>query len=316
MFFRVAVNRIFAVTSLLLITGCQTKAPSPPPRYAFIRFENLSGDVSLGWVTRAASEVLSRSLAQALDGPVLHEAALIRAGATGISGERSKAELAGATHIVSGYVERVGGKLRLSATDEDLATHLTVRILSAEAAQPLPAIQQLAHLFSEKATPGPTSNPEVLKLYETALDESPDRALPELREATRLDPGFGPAWVALVDATRRSGDREGTLRVASDALGGQIDSYDQATLRLEKALLENDKAARLVALRNLVAVSPGDLPLLRSLAENESVAGQFARSAGAWRKIADAIPRRTKTRGTRWVMRRRGAEIFPVRSRR
>jgi tetratricopeptide (TPR) repeat protein len=261
-----------------------------PPRYAFIRFENLSGDASLGWVTRAASEVLSRSLAQALDGPVLREAALVRAGGPGVSSERDKAELAGATQVVTGYLERVGGKLRLSATEEDLATHRTVRILSAEAAQPMPALQQLARSFSAKAAADPSVNPEILKLYATALGEPADRALPGLREATRIDPNFGPAWVALADAANLTGNREQALAVAGDALGRKIDPYDKAALRLDKAVWENDKAGGVAALRGLVAVSPGDFPLLRSLAENESGVGQFAQSANDWRKITDGMP--------------------------
>jgi hypothetical protein len=41
-------DKIAGATFLLFaLAGCQTKAPGPPPRYAVLRFENLSGDASL-----------------------------------------------------------------------------------------------------------------------------------------------------------------------------------------------------------------------------------------------------------------------------
>ena len=271
----------------LALAGCSKQAPGPPPRYAVTRFENLTGDASLDWVARAASEVLSRSLSGAMDGPMLSASALNRAGA-GVSSEREKAELAGANRLVSGYFERVGGKLHFSATEEDLTKNQTVQSLSADAAEPLAGILNLAHSFSGSARPYPTSNPVVLKLYVSALEEPTDRAFTDLQEATRTDPGFGPAWVALVDADVLRGDREASLKAAREALGRKLDPADKASIEIQQAALTNDKPGRIAALRALVAATPGDLGLLRTLAESEVATGQFAQAAADWKKLREA----------------------------
>ena len=121
--------------------SCQKKAAGPPPRYAVVRFENLSGDPSLDWAGRAASEILPVSLAGAMDGPVLNAEALKRlapalgarpAAAPGISSERAEALLAGATRIFSGYVERAGGTIRVVTTEEDARTGKSLLVTPAE----------------------------------------------------------------------------------------------------------------------------------------------------------------------------------------
>jgi TolB-like protein len=273
-----------------LLAGCRGKVAPPPPRYAILRFENLSGDASLDWTGRAASEVLSYSLAGALDGPVLNRQALNTAGQGASTSERASAALSGATRLVSGFIERVNGDLRISASEEDLTTHKTVRILSAEAAQPLAVIQQLAHSFSPSARPSLTSNPAALKLYATALDEPPDRAIPDLRAAVGLDPRFGPAWLMLVDASSLRGDRAESLALIGEALGHKLDPADDAAVRLQKAALEGDKAGRIGALRDLSRAAPADLLLLRRLAETEAVAGKFAESAVDWDRLRQQAP--------------------------
>jgi len=282
--------RVILCSLLLVISGCQKKSEGPPPRYAIARFENLTGDPALDWVARAANEYLSRTLTHALDGPVLTTAALIRAGAGSVSNDRAKATLAGATHLVSGYLEQVGGKLRLYAIDEDLSSRNDVRHISAQAAQPLPALSQLAHEFSASATPYLTANPEALKLYAGVLDEPASRALPDLRAATQADPNFGPAWIALIDATLLSGDRSATRATIAESLTHNLDPIDKATARIQQAAMENDKSARLAAMRDLSSLTPADLLLLKSVAEYEISLGQFTQAAGEWRKLGQADP--------------------------
>jgi tetratricopeptide (TPR) repeat protein len=273
----------------LVFAGCSKQAPGPAPRYAVIRFENLTGDASLDWVARAASEVLSRSLSGAMDGPVLSAPTLNRAG-SGVSSERERAELAGANRVVSGYLARVGGKLRFSATEEDLNKNQTLQSLSSEGAEPLAAMLNLARAFSGSARPYLTSNPEVLKLYVSALEEPADRAIPDLRQATGADPGFGPAWVALVDAEVLRGDREASIEAAREALGRKLDPADKAAIELQQAALTNDVPGRIAALRELVSANPGDRGLLQTLAVDEGAAGQFAQAAADWKKLRDAVP--------------------------
>jgi Flp pilus assembly protein TadD len=288
-----------AAVLLLILTGCQQKTAGPPPRYAFLRFENLSGDPTLEWAARAASEVLSQSLDRALDGAVLSTGALNRAASgfaaspadvPGASGERSKAELAGANRLISGYFERVGGKLRFSASEEDLSTHKTVRLLSAEGPQPLAAIRQLASEFSPSARPALTQNPEVLRLYASALEEPTDRAVSDLQQAVRLDPSCASAWVSLIDALVLRGDRSAALDAVAAALGNKLDPAHKASVELQKAVLENDRPARLAALKALSDANPADLSLLRTLAESEVAAGDFAKAAAHWKRLREVLP--------------------------
>jgi Flp pilus assembly protein TadD len=272
-----------ALLLIFSLASCNKTAQSPPPRYAFARFENLTGDPALDWVARAASEYLSRTLAQSLDGPGLSAAALNRAAGAGFSTDRARATLAGATHLISGYLERTNGNLRLHAVDEDLATHRDARTVTAEAAQPLPALKRLAHEFSPSSAPYLTSNPEALMLYTTAVDRPAIQAVPLLRNAVAADPDFGPAWVGLAELNP-------TTATVDEALAHNVDPIDKASLQLVKAALENDRPARVAALRTLATLTPADLALRKSLAENETALGQFAQAAADWRKLRDASP--------------------------
>lgn len=175
-------SRVPWVAVALLIaglSGCQKNAPGPPPRYAVLRFENLTGDPSLEWVGRAASEVLSRSLDGALDGPVLPASALGRlssslgsrpAVAPGISAQREEAIVAGATRVITGYVEGTAGHVRIAASEEDATGGRSIRFLAATDRTPMGALTRLAREFSPHARPYLTSNPEALRLYVTGFE--------------------------------------------------------------------------------------------------------------------------------------------------
>src|SRR6185312_1370825 len=197
---------LFCLTACSL-TNCGRQAQNTvPPRYAVLRFENLSGDASLDWVGRAVSETLPVSLAGTLDGPLLESAAVARlapllgprpSAAPGESSERGTALAAGANHAISGYLERVNGKLRITATDEDLSTGKSVRTLTGTGVSALPAIQDLARQFSPGAHPGPTTNEAALHAYSAAFDATGQSKHDDLEQAVRLDPNFGVPCVGL-----------------------------------------------------------------------------------------------------------------------
>src|SRR6185437_2197989 len=105
-----------------LAAACGHKESGPPPKYAFIGFENLSGDTSLDWAARGAGEFLAASLRSAMPGTVFSSDAIVRAGqplgahppgAPSSSAERDSALVAGANRIVSGYLERVPAGIRI-----------------------------------------------------------------------------------------------------------------------------------------------------------------------------------------------------------
>ncbi|HWF11195.1 MAG TPA: tetratricopeptide repeat protein [Bryobacteraceae bacterium] len=291
---------LLLILVLLLPASCGQKAQAiAPPRYAVLRFENLSGDPSLDWVGRAVSESLPVSLAGVLDGPVLESEAFGRlaatlgprpAGAPGESAERSEAMAAGATHTISGYIERIGGKIRISATEEDLSTNKSVRTLTASAPSPLAAIQDLARQFSPNAHPGLTANEAALNAYSTAFEAAAQTKPGELDRALELDPNFGAAWVALAGFDAASGDRAKAEEVMDRARKQQIDARSRANIEFGEASLKGDRPASLAAMRRIVELSPGDTILLRSLAESESAAGDFKSAAADWKKAIDVLP--------------------------
>src|SRR5208282_5735411 len=59
----------------------------------------------------------------------------------------------------------------------------------------------------------------------------------------------------------------------------------------ENATLQGEPAAARIAVeRRIAALSPADRVLLRSIAQNEIEAGEFAEGAADWKNLTDAIP--------------------------
>jgi tetratricopeptide (TPR) repeat protein len=261
-----------------------------------LRFENLTGDPSLEWTARAASEILSRSLAGVMSGPVLHSAALARAAATlgsspvaapGASSEIGDARLAGATRVISGYVQKVGSGIRVEATERDLNSQQTLRSATAEDSTPLGAVSKIAKQFSPNAQPYLTSDATAIRLYASGLESAGDE---QLEQAVAADPNFGPAWAALAGRQLARGDRDGAKQTVARASRYHLDDYDQATIDAANATLNNDRHTQVEALRRISALSPGDSVLLRTVAQSEMDVGEFAEAASSWNKLAAVLP--------------------------
>jgi tetratricopeptide (TPR) repeat protein len=302
-------SRLLLLCALLAAEiACQRKVAGPPPRYAVLRFENLSGDPSLDWIGRAASEMLSVSLDGALAGefagPVLPSVALSRlqqslgtrpASVPGISSERQEAVVAGATRLICGYVERGStghnpGRIRITASIEDLSSGKSLRTVSAVDSSSLAALQQIAHDLSPGSKPGPTSSAAALRFYALALESPPATGAADLNEALRLDPNFGPAWNVLIPLDLARGDRAAATDAIGRAHGQKLDPLSVARLDLEAANMQPDPAARIDALRKISLLSPADTTLLRTLAEAETTSGRFDVAAADWKKLTVTFP--------------------------
>lgn len=302
MYFRATrVLHLSLVALALFLNACSKKeaAAGPPPLYAVVRFENLSGDASLDWVARATADYLARTLAGALNGSVLNSETLARNAvglgvepgrAPGSSAQRADAIAAGATRLVSGNIEKGPEGIRIAATTEDLVTHKTVSFVAVSQPGALKALNDLAHAFSPRAARYVTSDTEALRLYTTALDEPPAEAVKGLEQAVARDPNFGPAWVARAELARSSGDRTGAEALIARGLAGKIDPLDRANLEVERANLGSDTAAKIQALAHLSQLTPADTGLLRTLATLESSRGNFTDSARDWHKLASLLP--------------------------
>ncbi|MDP9054553.1 MAG: hypothetical protein M3N93_09675 [Acidobacteriota bacterium] len=248
---------------------------------------------------RALGESLPVSLSNALDGPVLPASALRRTLATlgqrpavapGISTEHPEALLAGANRAITGYIERVGGAVRITASEEDLSKGKTLLTVSASGDTPYGAIVELARRFSPRAAPPITKHPEALRAYATAL-ELPLAAAPDLlRQAISLDSDFGEAWVSLIGSDASHNDRDAVVRDIGSARRGKLDNVNRALVDLEAARLQGDGPAIIAAMRELATLVPADLSLMRSLAEIETRGGDFSGAASAWMKVTASSP--------------------------
>ncbi|MGD1071054.1 MAG: tetratricopeptide repeat protein [Bryobacteraceae bacterium] len=297
---RVSFRRLSTLLFLFaVLSGCRKEAAGPPPRYMVVRFENLSGDPTLEWISRAASEFLSRSLSGALNGPVVPRSDLGRvegtfgvrpASAPGISSERSAALIAGATRVITGYVERAGGRLRIAAIEEDAASGKTTRVLAAEDTDPLKALDRLAHAFSPAAKPYLTSSAAALRLYSTSIESSPQDAQGLLEQSIAADADFGPAWLMLVNLNIVRENRATAEELIEKARRRKLDRLDLAELDLDSAGLRGDRDGRILALREISDLTPGDSLLLRTLTEAETAAGQFGGAAADWKKLTALNP--------------------------
>jgi tetratricopeptide (TPR) repeat protein len=293
-------SRLLLCALLAAELACQKTIAGPPPRYAVLRFENLSGDPSLDWIARAASEMLSVSLDGALAGPVLPNVALSRlqqslgarpASVPGVSSERQEALIAGATRLIYGYVEGSRGRIRITASIEDTSSGKSLRTVSAVDSSPLAALQQIAHDFSPGSKPGPTASEAALRFYALALDGPVLPTVAEdLNEAIRLDPNFGPAWNGQVALDLARGDRTAATDTIARAHKQKLDPLSLARLDLEAANMQPNPAARIDALRKISLLSPADTTLLRTLAEAETASGRFDAAAADWKKLTVTFP--------------------------
>lgn len=275
-----------------LITGCQSKtAPPSPVRFAVLRFENLTGDPSLEWTARAASLILSQSLAQSLGGPVLTSDGVGRAEAAvgahlstapGLSSEREAATAAGATQLISGYVTRSPAGFRIAASDG-------ARILAGRGSGVIEALADLAKQFSPGAKPPDTRSTEALRLCSMAVEAPRDSSVALLRAAVAADENFGTASTLLVRSLVAAGDASAQAAIEE---GGRhnLSALDKANLNFESASLSGDMPGKLRALRTIANASPGDADLPRTLAQTEMAAGQFAEAARDWQKLAASNP--------------------------
>jgi Flp pilus assembly protein TadD len=296
---------IFACLPAVLFCSCGRKEALPTPRYAVVGFENLSGDPSLDWVGRGASEFLSRSFrgdsvagnggkATFVSEETVERSLQARgahpAGVPGESAARSAAISAGASRVISGYIERTAAGVRITASEEDVLTHKTLRTFSASSSTPFNALGAIARELFQKPGPPATNNAEAFRLYCTAIDGASSDAAPLLERAVALDPAFGRAWVALAQTYAVAGERDRAAGVIEKARAQRLASIDRARLDLADASLRGDREASLVSMRAMYELSRGDVELGHTLAGDETAAGNFSQSAAVWKKLTADSP--------------------------
>jgi hypothetical protein len=275
--------------SLVALGGCGSKQPEAPPKYAVLRFENLTPDKKLDWAGRAMSEVLTKSVS-AIPLPAIYQAqqpSIHRpAAAPGISTEISGARLAGATRLISGYYEEVQGKLLFTAMVEDTGTRKTIKSVSV-AGNVLPAAAAIAKELTGAAKPYSTQNEAALQAVTKARESSaPDEEM--YRKAVALDPTYEEGYAGWAEMALARKDRATLDEIVRQARAHNLSSVSLARLELAAASLSADPADRQKALSKLAAADPADKTILRAVADSEFAARNFTGAADHYAQVADA----------------------------
>jgi tetratricopeptide (TPR) repeat protein/TolB-like protein len=305
-------GRVRRAQTALLIAGlaalaasCSRKTPLGPQRLAILRFENLTGDESLDWMGRAASEVISVELTGSpatsiVSSGTLHATDRILGArplaAPGISAERTAALLSGATRILYGRISRSGGNLRLDAALFDTARQKIDRTLTSRASESGSIIRladSLARDLQSPVRPFGTQNPEALRRYCAGLETTDAAAAAQFySRAVAEDPNFGEpyvAWAQVSASQRNQAETERILALAA-ARGAAISELARARLAAIAAGLSGDPAAEARSLDALARLSPADNVLRRQLAQAHLNARNYTAAADTLKKALAIEP--------------------------
>jgi tetratricopeptide (TPR) repeat protein len=248
--------------ALLLHSACSRSTPSSP-RYAFLPFDNLTGDETLDWVARAAPKMAAAEVA----------------GTARAAGSVNEAYLENANRLVHGYFTKTANELRLNIDVEDASSH---KVVSTEQIDGpiLASVNTLAKTLDPKAAPFSTSNEEAIAAWGQG----------DYEKAVTVDPSFGTAWLAWIDTLARKGDTAGAIGIAGRALQHPVSSeIDGLRIELARATLQNDSHAQHDVLLKLTA-KVADPVLLGNLGELETRAREFSVAQGDYQKILAEKP--------------------------
>ncbi len=269
-----------------------------------LRFENLGSDPAADWVGRALQEILDTELAgapQLYAIPSSRLLAMDRAlgarpvSAPGISTGRAAALSLGATRIGYGdYAIRKGRlEAQLSVFDPRTGRRVAGLTAEADAGDVLAAGAALARQISLQASGYPTRSQAALHAYVDALESAePAEAESRAQAALDADPAFGPAARMLAGLMVERGDRAGALDCLNRALAraAGMPSIEQARLRLDKAILENQAAARQQALAAVASAEPANPEAWLELGDFALSRRDYGPAQAAFRRAVDLDP--------------------------
>ncbi len=252
-----------AVCSIILLACACTHAPQGPVHYAFLPFDNLTGDASLDWIVRTAPRIVAAGV-----GGTSRPAASI-----------GEAYLENATRFVHGYFTKSANALRLTVEVEDATTHKMITTERMDGSV-LASANALAKSLDPNAKPFPTSNEEAIAAWGQG----------DFEKAVALDPSFGLAWLSWIETVARKGDTTAAIEIAGRARDHPVHSEIEA-LRIElvRANLQGDSHAEHEALLKLTA-RVADPTLLANLGELETRAREFALAEGDYKKLLAVQP--------------------------
>jgi len=257
---------------LALCAAC-TRNRNPVERVAFLPIENLSGDQSLDWLAAVAPRIVTDQLLGGAAATVPIQVSAVR-----------EAYATSATKLVHGYFEKrraAPGVLHFEFVVEDAQTHKTLQAVAGDGPA-LAVFDQLAKQLDAAAHPFSTANAEAVAAW----------GRDDFETAVKLDPNFGAAWLAWVEARSGAGDAQQATEIVQRALGQpELKSpVDRARLELASAALRQDDTARQRALTALARFMPNDVTLLRQLANQEMNGRHFSQAAQFYRDVLRIEP--------------------------
>ena len=270
-----------ALLLAIALGGCSGAEKSAVTRIAILPPENLSGDPSLDWAGAALAEVLVSDLTGAKN---LH-AVPVRS--------RSEVAASGAGQALYGSYWVSGESLRIDLSLRDPKREKTAGGFSASGPKSGGVLRlgnELARKVSSSSRSFGTANEEALRAYaDSERSANAGEAVANLEKALALDPGFGEAWLAIVQHRLALNQRDAAVAAIESARrqGGKIRDIERARLEWIRAELTGDPASGTRALESLTSLLPGDTDMLVRAARAEYLARHFANAAVWFRKAAE-----------------------------
>lgn len=287
-----------SLAALCLVTVCCSRSSSvtTPAHVAILRFENLSADPSIDWMSRAFSEILSHNLAGApavysIPPARLHslDAAFGRRGTQvpGVSAERAEALAAGADQLGYGEYWLQNGRLHARLTLDNVARART-RVISASGSGVTEAANALARQVSPQASTYGTRSIAAVEAYALGLESAESQAAAQhFQESIAADPDFEPPYAALAQLRLQQRDRTGAAALLDQALArrDRMPEIDRVQLTLNAATLRGDSASGHQALADLSRLTPNDPNVWRSVGETATAGHHYAQAVEAYQRV-------------------------------
>jgi len=296
-----------AAFTFFLFAACTRQPARSVERIAILRFENLSSDVSVDWIGRACSEVITAELESApgiyaIPSGRLHglDITLGRRPLTapGVSAERSRALAVGATRVGYGEYWVRQGRLQARLVLENVRDgRMSTLAASAPAGDVVAAASELARQISSRARPYATRNPQAVKAYVDLLESRSGSGVEALQQALASDPDFGPAYRELAQIKALQQDRAGAIALLDQALarGSAVGPAERARIEFEAAGFRSDSAGRQKALADLANAVPSDPVTWRELGALAMMRRDSAQSVDAYRRSLSIEPDDSET---------------------
>jgi tetratricopeptide (TPR) repeat protein len=225
----------------------------------FLPFDYLGSEEAMGWVGSAVPSIAAAQISS-IAVPTIREAHLNRI-----------------QQIVDGYITGRRGDLRISATVRDETGQSTVKTLSAHGTTVVEAAASLAAQLSSTAKPYTSNNPEAIKELFTGHADA----------ALALDPAYGAAHVARIEALVRTGRKDELPPALADAKLARLTDVERARLQ---ALVADTPKTRTKALLGLARATRLDLQIWRTAGEAALVSKDQASAIEAFQKVLTFDP--------------------------